>query len=245
MILSQRIAALSLMGLMGTILMVAPLGMVQAFHPTTQYSFSSNIDSAEPASNKPVPTTITWVASEQAEDGSKTLDHFVVVLLDESSAELAELTVTDTTARSITLNRENVPDMKVFSRYTVRVDEYYTDGESSEGFDEAFYTRPPKLKNVRVTDKSLDSNNGMSVTVRWRQPVNLRDEYVYYDYKIVRPNNESRLVADDYNWGADVKSATVTGLPARTLKVKVRARHDSYGSGQWSAWKTFNAPVIE
>ncbi|MBI4407712.1 MAG: hypothetical protein HY565_04420 [Candidatus Kerfeldbacteria bacterium] len=229
------------------ILLSSLLGVLSVVTPSvaTQYSQASNIDSTEPASSKPVPTTVTWIASEQAEDGTMTLDHFVVVVMDDTDAELAALTVTDTSQRSITLTKTNVPDLKVYSAYTVRVDEYYTDDTSSEGFDGTFYTRPPKLKKVRVTDKTFEDDGDMTVTVKWRQPVNLRDSYIYYDYKVVYPNDNSRLVADDYNWGSDVNSATIADLPARSLKVKVRARDDQYGTGQWSAWKKFNAPAAE
>ena len=234
----MKSAQIVLSSIIGVLSVVAPSA-------ATQYSNVSNIDSTEAASAKPVPTTVTWIASEQAEDGTKTLDHFVVVVEDDASAEIAAITVTDTTARSITLTKSNVPDMKVYSTYTVRVDEYYTDEESSEGFDDTFYTRPPKLKKVRVTDKALEDDGDMTVTVKWRQPVNLRDSYLYYDYKVVYPNDESRLVADDYNWGSDINSATIADLPTRSLKVKVRARDDQYGTGQWSAWKKFNAPATE
>lgn len=229
------------------ILLSSVLGVLSVVTPSvaTQYSFASNIDSTEAASAKPIPTTVTWVVSEQAEDGTMTLDRFVVVVLDDTSAEIAAITVTDTTKRSITLTKTNVPDLKVYSVYTVRVDEYYTDDTSSEGYDGTFYTRPPKLKKVRVTDKTLEDDGDMTVTVKWRQPVNLRDAYIYYDYKVVYPKNNSRLVADDYNWGSDVNSATITDLPTRTLKVKVRARDDQYGTGQWSAWKKFNALQTE
>ncbi len=234
----MKSAQIVLSSIIGVLSVVAPSA-------ATQYSNVSNIDSAEAASSKPVPTTITWIASMQAEDGTKTLDHVVVVLVDDTDAEIAAITVTDTTARSITLNKDNVPAMKVYSYYTVRVDEYYTDGDSSEGLEDVFYTRPPKLKYLRVKNKTLEEDGDMTVTVKWRQPVNLRDSYIYYDYKVVYPNDNSRLVADDYNWGSDVNSATIADLPARSLKVKVRARDDQYGTGQWSAWKTFNAPEAE
>lgn len=231
--------------LIGIALLVIPVMTARAAEVATQYSMSSNIDSIEAAGSKPIPTTVTWIASEQAENGDKTLDHFVVVVIDDNDAEIASIIVTDTSDRNITLTKDNVEGMKVYSRYIVRVDEYYTDDDSSEGFDDAFYTRPPKLKNVRVKNKTLEEDGDMTVTVKWRQPVNLRDEYVYYDYKVVYPNNNSRLVADDYEWGNEVNSATITDLPARKLKVKVRARDDQYGTGQWSKWKTFNAPISE
>ena len=73
----------------------------------------------------------------------------------------------------------------------------------------------------------------------------MRDAYVYYDYKVVYPKNESRKVADTYEWGSNVNSTVISSLPKRKLKVKVRARDDSYGTGQWSNWVTFNAPVTE
>lgn len=231
--------------LIGVALLVVPVMAARAVEVATQYSTRSNIDSIEAANSKPIPTTVTWIASEQAENGDKTLDHFEVVVIDDTEAELASIDVTDITDRTITLTKDNVEGMKVFSSYGVRVDEYYTDGDSSEGFDDTFYTRPPKLKNIRVKNKTLEDDGDMTVTVKWRQPVNLRDEYVYYDYKVVYPKNNSRLVADDYEWGNDVNSATISNLPARKLKVKIRARHSQYGTGQWSKWKTFNAPISE
>lgn len=232
---------------LGTTFVALPLSNAVAVTPADQYSFSSYVETAEAASSKPIPTTITWTASEQAEDTTdgNTLDHFVVVVTNDTDSELASITVSDITTRSITLNKDNVPGIKAASRYTVRVDEYYSDDDTSEGFDSTFYTRPPKLKNLRVKDKTLEADGDATVTLKWRQPVNLIDEYVYYDYKVVYPKNESRLVTDGYEWGSDVNSAVISNLPARTLKVKVRARSDSFGTGKWSAWKTFSAPVAE
>lgn len=213
----------------------------KASHSDDQYSFVANVVSAERTGTKPVPTEITWVESTAAEDGDVTLDHFEVVLEDSTEAEVGRVEVS-AEDRSVVLNKENIPDMKVFTTYQVHVDEYYTDDNSEEGFDYTFYTAPPKLKDVRVKNKTLETDGDVSILLKWRQPVNLKGEYVYYDYKVVKANKKASLVYEDYAWG-DINSATITNLPARTLKIKVRARTNNNGNGQWSAWKKFYAPT--
>lgn len=211
----------------------------------TQYSFVANVESAEKSGKKPIPTTITWVQSAAAEDGDVTLDHFEVVLIEsDTDTEVGSVTVAAGES-SIELNKTNIPDMKVFTKYSVRVDEYYTDDTMSEGYDATFYTAPPKLTKVRVKNKTLEDDGDMTITLKWRMPTNLRDEYVYYDYKITYPGNTDELVVEDYEWGLDVNSTIISNLPARKLQIQVRARTDAHGSGQWSAWKIFNAPISE
>jgi len=223
---------------------VAALGIVsgtQASHSDDQYSFVANVVSALRTGSKPIPTEVTWVESEAVEDGDVILDHFEVVLEDETDVEIGRIEAS-TSDRSVVLSKTNLPDMKVFTTYQVHVDEYYTDGSSEEGFDYAFSTAPPKLKKVRVKNKTLETDGDVSILLKWRQPVNLKGEYVYYDYKIVKTNTKKSLVYEDYAWG-DINSATIGNLPARKLQIRVRARTDNNGSGQWSAWKKFSAPI--
>jgi hypothetical protein len=211
----------------------------------TQYSFAANVENTEQAGKKPIPTLVTWVQSAAAEDGDVMLDHFEVVLIEADTEETVGTVTAAVGATSVTLSKANLPEMKVYTKYNVRVDEYYTDDTMSEGYDATFYTAPPRLKNVRVKDKTLEDDGDMTVTLKWRMPTNLRGDYLYYDYKITYPGNTAELVVEDYTWGADVNSATISNLPARKLQIQVRARDDNYGSGQWSAWKKFNAPVAE
>ena len=223
--------------LLAVLLAVSP---VQA-----QYDSAASIESVEKSGKKPIPTTVTWVQSGYAEDGLVTLDHFEVVLV-ESATDTEIGTVTAAAGEtSVELNKTNIPDMKVYTQYSVQVDEYYTNDTMSEGFDETFYTAPPKLKNIRVKNKTLEEDGDMSMLLKWRMPTNLAGDYVYYDYKITYPDKPSRLVAEDYDWGRDINSTTISNLPGRKLQIKVRARDDSHGSGQWSAWKKFSAPVAE
>lgn len=211
----------------------------------TQYSSAANVESAELAGNKPIPTIVTWIQSAAAENGDVILDHFTVVLVEhDTDEEVGSLEVAPGES-SIELNKTNLPGMKVYTHYSVRVDEYYTDGTMSDGFDSDFYTAPPKLKNIRIKNKTLEEDGDMSIMLKWRMPTNLVGDYIYYDYKITYPNKPARLVVEDYAWGADVNSVTISNLPARKLQIRVRARDDSYGSGQWSAWQKFNAPISE
>lgn len=228
----------------GSGLVLAALVLVS---PTqaTQYSNVANVENVEKSGKKPIPTTVTWIQSEAAESGDVILDHFEVVLVEYDTEEEVGSVSVAADATAVELNKTNIPNMKVYTHYNVRVDEYYTDDTSSEGFDSSLYTAPPKLKNVRVSNKTLEEDGDMTVVLKWRMPTNLRGDYLYYDYKITYPNDKSNLVVEDYAWGADVNSATISNLPARKLQIQVRARDDSYGSGQWSAWKKFNAPVVE
>lgn len=211
----------------------------------TQYSYSANVESVELSGNKPIPTTVTWVQSAAAENGDVTLDHFTVVLVEYDTDEEVGSIDAAPGETSIELNKINLPGMKVFTHYLVRVDEYYTDDTSSEGYDADFYTAPPKLKNIRVKNKILEDDGDMTITLKWRLPTNLRGEYMYFDYKISYQNKPSSLVVEDAVFDADTNSATISNLPARKLQIRVRARDNNYGTGQWSAWKKFNAPVSE
>lgn len=238
---------------LGQIVSLSTLGLALSLTPvlaistpnasSDQYTYSAAIISVEQVGSKPIPTEVTWVESITAEEGTDvTLDHFTVVVL-EDDEEIASIDVTSD-QRSLILNKSNVEGMKVYSRYTVRVDEHYTDTSFEEGFEEAFYTAPPKLKNLRVKNKTLVDGE-MTVTLKWRQPTNFGDDYIYYDYKIVRANNDAALVKEDYEWGTDVNSTEITGLPLRKLKVRVRARDDYHGAGPWSSWKTFQSVSAE
>lgn len=224
---------------------VLALLMVVSPAQADQYTFVANVESAEKTGKKPIPTTITWIQSAAAEDGDVILDHFEVVLVEVDTDEEVGRVTAAVGETSVELNKTNIPDMKVYTYYSVRVDEYYTDDTMSEGYDLKFYTAPPKLKNIRVKNKTLEEDGDVSILLKWRMPTNLAGDYIYYDYKITYPDKPSRLVAEDYDWGRDINSTTISNLPARKLQIKVRARDDNYGSGQWSAWKKFSAPVVE
>lgn len=215
---------------------------VQASHSDDQYSFVANVVSMERTSTKPIPTEITWVESEAAEDGDVILDHFEVVL-EENDIEVDRVTVA-ATDRSVILSKTNIPDMKSFTTYEVHVDEHYTDAAIEEGFDKTFYTAPPKLKNIRVKNKQFETDGDVSITLKWRQPTNLRGEYVYYDFKITKPDKPGKLVYEDYGWG-DINSIEIGNLPAKKMQIQVRARTDNNGTGRWSDWKKFSAPLAE
>ncbi|EKD42915.1 MAG: hypothetical protein ACD_72C00534G0004 [uncultured bacterium] len=209
----------------------------------TQYTFAAGIETMEKSGKKPIPTTITWLQSQNAKDGDVIIDHSTVVLVEADTDEEIGSVDVAATATSIELNKTNVPEMKVFTHYEVRVDEYYTDGDSSKGYSSSFYTAPPKLKNLRVKDKTIESDGDMTVTLKWRVPTNLRSEYLYYDYKISRAKDAGALVLEDYTYGSDVNSVEINNLPVRKLQIQVRARKGSDCTGQWSAWKKFNAPT--
>lgn len=222
-----------------TLLSITP--SAQAEHSDDQYSFVANVVSTELTSTKPIPTEVTWVESEAAEEGTVELDHFAVVLEDENDLEVGRVEAS-TDDRSVVLSKANIPDMKVFTSYQVHVDEYYTDDTFEEGFDTTFYTAPPKLKNVRVKNKTLEDDGDVSIVLKWRQPVNLKGEYIYYDYKITKVNKPGKLVYEENGWG-DINSIEIGNLPAQKLQIRVRARTNNNGTGPWSAWKKFSAPV--
>lgn len=224
--------------------LIAGLAIVSpglAEHSSDQYSNSANIVSVELVGKKPIPTMVTWVQSENAEDGDVVLDHFEVVVLDEDDIEIGRISVASDTY-SLELNKKNIPQMKVFSQYKVQVDEVYTDSTISEGYDEYFYTAPPKLKNVRVVDKEI-ANDELNITLKWREPTNLVDESLYYDYKISNVGEPDELILEDDEYSSSNR-IFIYDLPIKSMQIQVRAR-DNHHAGQWSAWKKFNAVVAE
>lgn len=213
-----------------------------ANHSSDQYSTKAHVISVERAGDKPIPTIVTWVQSSDAEDGDEVvLDHFEVVLL-EDSIEIGRVSV-DPDAYTLELNKKNIPGMKVYTDYEVQVDEMYMDGTSSEGYDTALLTAPPKLKNVRVANKEIE-NDELTITLKWRQPVNLKGESLYYDYKISNLGEPDQLIDEGSGFG-DIHSIDIYDLPLKSMQIRVRARDNSNGEGQWSAWKKFHSSEAE
>lgn len=240
--LFQLIKYMKKIGMIGSslVLSLGLVGMASASHDSDQYSYAAAVTEVERAGAKAIPTNVTWVESVSAEDGTLILDHFEVILL-ENSTEVGRASAT-ADVRTITLNKGNIPDMKSFKDYFVRVDEFYTDDTSSEGVTAYLYTAPPKLKDVKVKNKDLDGDGRLSLTVKWDQPTSLRNNNVYYDYKITNKGNASKLVEEGYDWG-DIYKINIDDLPAKTMQIKVRARTDDNGNGQWSKWVEFHSPT--
>ncbi len=211
--------------------------------PSTENS--PEIGTAERVGKKPIPTLVTWTQSDKADTGEVTVDHFEVLVTDSSGVELARVEVPAGTF-SVELNKTTVPDLKVYSRYVIEIFEVRTDGTEEDSFTEDFHTGPPKLKNIRVTDKANEFDGSVSAVLRWRQPTTLKGNYLTYEYKVALKKNKKNLVLDDSEYG-DMKSLALKDLPHKRLQVKVRAVGSSstYGTGQWSAWKEFNTPPAD
>ncbi|MBI2415690.1 MAG: fibronectin type III domain-containing protein [Candidatus Kerfeldbacteria bacterium] len=227
--------------LLVSLMIVVPTMAVRAHD--LSFTTSPEVLSTERVGTKPVPTLITWAQSGNADDGTVMVDHFEVVVEDDNNIEMGRVTVA-ADQFSVEINKTNLPELKVYERYHVYIVEVHTDATEYEGYDESFYTGVPKLENLRVKNKVSELDGTVSVTLKWRKPTALNGEYVTYEYKVALKKNASSLVKESSDFG-DLNSTDITGLPHKKLRVKVRGTDTNYGTGEWSAWKTFSTPAAD
>lgn len=213
---------------------VASLAFVQSAVAFTAQPDVTAIEQVK--TSAPIPHTVSWESSGQAEDGTKTIDHQEMVVVDSSdSSSVCSFSDIDADTRSLTLNKSNCPELHVYGYYEVELIEVYTDDTVSGEATETFRTKPPKPKNLRA--KKREAN---AVRLRFDRGVQIAGNYIYVDYKIARRKNRSNIVENGSTY-TDDNYVEVDGLPAGAkLQARVRFRNSSYGNSPWSAWKNFS-----
>lgn len=173
--------------------------------------------------------SVLWdVPTEAGTGGDKTVASWELGIADNFSfSNVTTLTYgADTLAASLT--KDN--GIKSLTQYYVRVRAVYTDATDSNYGTTYFYSGIPKIKNLRVADKTATA-----ATLKWGKTVRHGNE-LQYDVKLYRKSN---LVLDDSVFG--LNHLAVTDLrPGKKYYFKVRGRQDTkYGIGKWSAKKYF------
>lgn len=224
-----------------TSLVFVPVVSVNAATPA--FTNQPAISSAEREGNRPLPVQISWESSGRVADGDEVLDHYNVVIKNNSGSEICSLEINPDEVGVVITKTLCGSLYKVYKKYTVYLSEVRVGDEETNASSKKFYTGPPKLRNVRMRNKELQSDGTVNATIKWRKPTALNGVSIKYAYKISRRNNKTSLIKSDYQYG-DINSIDVTGLPQRKMRIKVRAEGSStsYGNGRWSDVKFFNVP---
>ncbi len=213
---------------LASFLLFVPVLAVQA------YTFKPTVESVEQVSvKKPIPHEVTWSPSDKAEnkeEGYELYGFEVTVERVSDEKTLATIT-TEIDDRSLVLNKSNVPGITVYDKYKVYVAEIYADS-TSDTDREYFYTKPPKLKGLKIKKKQANS-----FRLKFKRGVRLAGESVNIEYKVTRRKNKSKLVATD-SVRTSLNYVDIDGLPAnKKLSVKARVVDSEYGNSKWSKWK--------
>lgn len=203
-----------------------------------------NLIVTEPTS-KATPRTVSWTESRNADRGTVTNDHIALKVSTRSGQLLCSFELLPSVTE-FTVNKTNCKSDKytAYNRYTVSVTEVRNDNSSSDAITEDFVTGPPRLKRLRVKNRTLTSVDTVNVNLKWKQRALLEGVTEKYDYEIVRTNKPSITVKDGSKT-MEGNKIRVKDLPKRNLKFRVRVASTEFGTGRWSKWKKFSLKGVE